>query len=110
MFHDVVCINFIIFEMNSQILLSHIFTGHSRTIIGTEQLRDGSITMLILDPSHCPAQMSQFKNTSSASSAMRLIRRSTAAMKARQYQIVAIIEPMTSESQYQVNHMICAVV
>ncbi|XP_015595713.1 zinc finger with UFM1-specific peptidase domain protein isoform X3 [Cephus cinctus] len=76
--------------------------GHSRTIMGVEQLRDGSITMLVLDPSHSPAQMSQFNSTSSAPGAMRLVRKSTAAMKARQYQVVAVTGTMDTEVQYQV--------
>ncbi|XP_017884749.1 zinc finger-containing ubiquitin peptidase 1-like isoform X2 [Ceratina calcarata] len=74
--------------------------GHSRTIIGVEQLRDGSITMLVLDPSHSPAQMAQFNSTSSALGAMRLVRKSIAAMKARQYQVVAITGIMETEMEY----------
>lgn len=74
--------------------------GHSRTIIGVEQLRDGSITMLVLDPSHSPAQMAQFNNTSSAFGAMRLVRKSIAAMKARQYQVVAVTGIMETDLEY----------
>lgn len=70
--------------------------------MGVEQLRDGSITMLVLDPSHSPAQMAHFNSTSSAPGAMRLVRKSTAAMKARQYQVVAVIGTMDTEAQYQV--------
>ncbi|XP_034951525.1 zinc finger-containing ubiquitin peptidase 1-like isoform X2 [Chelonus insularis] len=80
--------------------------GHSRTIMGVEQLRDGSITMLVLDPSHTPVQMGQFNSTSSAPGAMRLIRKSTAAMKARQYQIVAVIGIMETESRYQLSKVL----
>ncbi|KAL6262101.1 hypothetical protein P5V15_007202 [Pogonomyrmex californicus] len=75
--------------------------GHSRTIMGVEQLRDGSITMLVLDPSHSPVQMAHFNSTSSAPGAMRLVRKSTAAMKARQYQVVAVTGTMDTEAQYQ---------
>ncbi|XP_043507578.1 zinc finger-containing ubiquitin peptidase 1-like isoform X1 [Frieseomelitta varia] len=74
--------------------------GHSRTIIGIEQLRDGSITMLVLDPSHSPAQMAQFNSTSSALGAMRLVRKSIAAMKARQYQVVAVTGIMETDLEY----------
>ena len=70
--------------------------------MGVEQLRDGSIIMLLLDPSHSPAQMSKFNSQSNTASAMRLVRVSTAAMKAKQYQIVAVISLMETESQYQV--------
>jgi len=70
--------------------------------MGVEQLRDGAITMLVLDPSHSPAQMAHFNSTSSAPGAMRLVRKSTAAMKARQYQVVAVTSTMDTEAQYQV--------
>lgn len=76
--------------------------GHSRTIMGCEQLRDGSINLLVLDPSHSPYQMGQLSDTSTAPAAMRLIRKSEAAMKARQYQIVAVVGTIDSEAQYQV--------
>ncbi|XP_066601651.1 zinc finger-containing ubiquitin peptidase 1-like [Prorops nasuta] len=82
--------------------------GHSRTIMGVETLRDGSITMLVLDPSHTPAQMAQFSSTSSASSAMRLIRKSTAAMKARQYQVVAVTGTMDTELQFHQSKILCS--
>lgn len=72
--------------------------------MGVEQLRDGSITMLVLDPSHSPPQMAHFNSTSSAPGAMRLVRKSTAAMKARQYQVVAVTGTMDTEAQYQVGH------
>lgn len=71
--------------------------------MGVERLRDGSITMLVLDPSHSPSQMAQFNSTSSAPGAMRLVRKSTAAMKARQYQVVAVTGIMDTEEQYQVS-------
>lgn len=74
--------------------------------MGVEQLRDGSTTMLVLDPSHTPAQMGQFNSTSSAPSAMRLVRKSTAAMKARQYQVVAVTGIMDTEGRYQVSFKI----
>ncbi|KAG7210085.1 hypothetical protein KM043_011657 [Ampulex compressa] len=75
--------------------------GHSRTIMGVEQLRYDCIILIVLDPSHSPAQMAQFNSTSSALSAMRLVRKSIAAMKARQYQIVAVTGTMENEAEYQ---------
>lgn len=70
--------------------------------MGVEQMRDGSVTLLVLDPSHSPAQMAQFNNTSSATGAMRLVRKSMAAMKAKQYQVVSVMGVIDSELQYQV--------
>lgn len=80
--------------------------GHSRTIMGVEQLKDGSIIMLVLDPSHTPMQMNQFNSTNTAPGAMRLIRKSPAAMKARQYQIVAVVGTIDSETSYQLSKVL----
>lgn len=94
-------ITFDVYGMISNLKL--MFLGHSRTVMGCEQLRDGSLNLLVLDPSHSPYQMGQLSDTSTAPAAMRLIRKSEAAMKAKQYQIVAVIGTIDSESQYQVN-------
>lgn len=75
--------------------------GHSRTVMGVEQFRDGSISILVLDPSHSPYQMSQLADTSTAPATLRLIRKSEAAMKARQYQVVAVIGTIDTEMQFQ---------
>lgn len=69
--------------------------------MGIEAQKDGSLMLLVLDPSHSPQQMAQFGDTSSAAGALRLLRKSEAAMKAKQYQIVAIIGTIDSEEQYQ---------
>ncbi|KAJ9593749.1 hypothetical protein L9F63_014722, partial [Diploptera punctata] len=52
--------------------------GHSRTIVGVEQLKDGGLCLLVFDPSHSPP-----------------------AMKARQYQVVAVCGIMDTEYEYQ---------
>jgi hypothetical protein len=41
----------------SLIMDDNIVTGHSRTIIGYEKHKDGKATLLVLDPSHSPAQV-----------------------------------------------------
>lgn len=60
--------------------------------------------LLVLDPSHSPQQMAQLGDTNSASTTLRLLRKSEAAMKARQYQIVAVIGTIDSDHQYQVSY------
>ncbi|KAK6628059.1 hypothetical protein RUM44_010541 [Polyplax serrata] len=75
--------------------------GHSRTIVGIEEFKDGHLTLLVFDPSHSPEQMYQFKNTATGYSGMKLIRKTMSTMKARQYQLVAVIGIMESESEYQ---------
>ncbi|KAL1123488.1 hypothetical protein AAG570_002568 [Ranatra chinensis] len=80
--------------------------GHSRTIIGVEQLRDGGVMLLVLDPSHSTGQMAELRSTSTAPNAMRLLRKPLVAMKAKQYQIVAVSGIMDSEVEYQVSLII----
>ncbi|KAJ8923356.1 hypothetical protein NQ315_001914 [Exocentrus adspersus] len=86
-------------EFTAPLYLQH--QGHSRTIMGIEVHRDGSLVLLVLDPSHSPQQMAQFGDTNSLTAALRLLRKSEAAMKARQYQIVAVVGTIDSEQQYQ---------
>lgn len=73
--------------------------GHSRTIIGIEQRASG-LTLLVLDPSHGPRQVAAL---GSSRDSLRLIRRNMAAMRAPQYQIVAVRGLIENEEQYQVN-------
>ncbi|XP_066994665.2 zinc finger-containing ubiquitin peptidase 1 [Anabrus simplex] len=86
-------------EFKPPLYLQH--QGHSRTIVGVEQLKDGGLCLLVFDPSHSPHQMAQFRNTATSTSAMRLIRKTLAAMKARQYQVVAVCGIMDTEYEYQ---------
>lgn len=74
--------------------------------MGVEVHRDGSLVLLVLDPSHSPQQIAQLGDTNSASTTLRLLRKSEAAMKARQYQIVAVIGTIDSEHQYQVIYLL----
>lgn len=59
------------------------------------------MTLLVLDPSHGPRQVAAL---GSSHESLRLIRRSTAAMRAPQYQIVAVRGLIESEEQYQVKN------
>ncbi|XP_050304424.1 zinc finger-containing ubiquitin peptidase 1-like isoform X2 [Anthonomus grandis grandis] len=88
-------------EFTAPLYLQH--QGHSRTIMGIEVHRDGSLVLLVLDPSHSPQQMAQLGDTSATTAgAFRLLRKSEAAMKAKQYQIVGVIGTIDNEQQYQV--------
>lgn len=73
--------------------------GHSRTIIGIEQKSNG-LTLLVLDPSHGPRQVASL---GSSQDSLRLIRRGPNAMKAPQYQIVAVRGLIETEEEYQVS-------
>lgn len=62
--------------------------------------------MLVLDPSHGPSQISGLLNANSGSAqaaALRLLRRGPAAMRARQYQLVAVRGFIDTEELYEVS-------
>lgn len=61
--------------------------------------RSSGLTLLVLDPSHMPRQMG---GLGSSQDSLRLIRRGPNAMKAPQYQIVAVIGLIKTEEEYQV--------
>lgn len=48
--------------------------------------------------------MAQLGDTNSTTAALRLLRKSEAAMKARQYQIVAVVGTIDTDQSYQVNN------
>ncbi|XP_064628729.1 zinc finger-containing ubiquitin peptidase 1-like isoform X2 [Lineus longissimus] len=73
--------------------------GHSRTIIGCEDLKDGSVRLLIYDPIYTRKQMQLFKGTINTN-LMRTIRRTVNSMKAKQYQIVAVTGVL-SDHEYE---------
>ncbi|XP_054718999.1 zinc finger-containing ubiquitin peptidase 1-like [Uloborus diversus] len=93
-------------EFKPPVYLQH--HGHSRSIIGLEELRDGSLQLLVFDPSHSKSQMEQFSTTELNSNAMRLIRRPLLALKARQYQLVFISGLLDSEEEYQKMKILCS--
>ena len=76
------------------------FTGHSRTIVGVEELRNGSLNLLLFDPSSSKKHMLQFLHNISVN-LMKSIRRPLHSMRAKQYQIVAVVG-ILSESDYEV--------
>ncbi|CAH1799125.1 unnamed protein product [Owenia fusiformis] len=70
--------------------------GHSRTIVGIEEVRDNSLRMLIFDPSQAKKQMQQFHENINGN-VLRTIRRTVHGMKAKQYQIVAVVGVLSDE-------------
>lgn len=74
--------------------------GHSRTVVGVEVLPH-SLNLLVLDPSHAPRQMAPLCDTSGGANAMRIIRKGSGTMRARQYQLVSVTGVMQSEQEFQ---------
>ncbi|XP_053611212.1 zinc finger-containing ubiquitin peptidase 1-like [Plodia interpunctella] len=85
--------------------------GHSRTIIGYEKHKDGKATLLVLDPSHSPAQIRQVLsgNTAACVTALRLLRRGAPALRAKQYQLLAVTGIMTSDEEYEASKVLQSV-
>ncbi|EAT34090.1 AAEL013635-PA [Aedes aegypti] len=76
--------------------------GHSRTIVGIEQ-RTSGLSLLVLDPSHGPRQVAAL---GSSQDSLRLIRKNSAAMRAPQYQVVAVKGLIETEEQYQASKVL----
>ncbi|XP_063888788.1 zinc finger-containing ubiquitin peptidase 1-like isoform X2 [Scylla paramamosain] len=97
-------------EFKPPIYLQH--QGHSRTIIGVEQLggTEGGVRLLVLDPSHSPAQVSQLLHTQTAPSAIRLLRKPLSSMRAKQYQMVVVAGLMQTELEYKQSKVLQAAI
>ncbi len=81
------------------------FSGHSRTIIGVEQLKSGALRLLLFDPSCGTHQMAQFVNAPITGKLMRSLRRSPDSLRAKQYQIVAVRGVLT-EAEFEVYNLV----
>ena len=76
-------------------------SGHSRTIVGIEILKDKSVRLLIFDPSTSKKQINLFHSIVNAN-LMRTLRRSIQGLKSKQYQIVAVTG-VISDHEYDVS-------
>merc|ERR1711874_882564 len=79
--------------------------GHSRTVVGVERWGQGAIKLLVLDPSHAKTQMSGMV----AADGLKAVRKTLAAMRSRQYQVVAVTGVITSDRQLQQKKQIVSV-
>jgi len=78
-----------------------LFLGHSLTVVGVEKLSDGTILLLVLDPS---GHYDKLK-TEGGMSTMSLIRKSMHTFKSKQYQLVTVKGIMTSDSDFEVSYL-----
>jgi len=69
------------------------------TIVGVEKLSDGTILLLVLDPSGHYDKL----RTEGGMSTMTLIRKSMYTFKSKQYQLVTVKGIMTSDSEFEVS-------
>lgn len=77
----------------------YFYVGHSRTVVGVEKLSDGTILLLVLDPSSHYDKL----RTESGMTTMSHIRKSLNTFKAKQYQLVTVVGIMTSDAEFEVS-------
>ncbi|XP_077977028.1 zinc finger-containing ubiquitin peptidase 1-like [Glandiceps talaboti] len=74
--------------------------GHSRTIVGYEQMKDSSIRLLLFDPGQSTKTMRILLTSSITSQMMRSLRKPLAYVRSRQYQIVSV-DGLLTDTDYQ---------
>lgn len=84
---------------NSTKLVFYFPLGHSRTVVGIEEMREGGFRLLIFDPSTPRKQMQQYHGVVNGGN-LRTIRRTLYGLKAKQYQLVAVTGVLTDQ-QYE---------
>lgn len=69
-------------------LMASLIAGHSRTIVGYEQFRDGNIRLLIFDPSTSTNEIENFKRN--PNSKAHIFRRNLASFQKPVYQVLVV--------------------
>ncbi|XP_061430905.1 zinc finger-containing ubiquitin peptidase 1 isoform X1 [Lethenteron reissneri] len=85
--------------------------GHSRTVVGLEERRDGTLWLLIFDPAHSAQTTDQLLraatgNTAAAAAAtaaLRPFRRPVGALRHRQYQVLAAETTELTDAEREVS-------
>ncbi|XP_034170762.2 zinc finger-containing ubiquitin peptidase 1 isoform X1 [Pangasianodon hypophthalmus] len=78
--------------------------GHSRSIVGVEERRNGNICVLLFDPGCSPAEMRKLLSPNTSSAHFNRLRKFPAHLKHQQYQVV-VVEGVLSEEEKQVRVM-----
>lgn len=73
--------------------------GHSRSIVGLEQKKNGSLCLLLLDPSTSASDTRKLLSGDTVSPAVRHIRKFPGSLKHKQYQVVAVQGVLTAEEK-----------
>ncbi|XP_040900991.1 zinc finger-containing ubiquitin peptidase 1 isoform X2 [Toxotes jaculatrix] len=64
--------------------------GHSRSIVGLEQKKNGSLCLLVLDPGSSAADTRKLLSRDTIATAVRHVRKFPGSLKHKQYQVVAV--------------------
>ena len=76
--------------MDNYLPVVSLSSGHSRTIVGIEDLRNGNTNLLLFDPGVPKARMEQFHGKINYN-LLQTVRKTFNAFRAKQYQIVAVV-------------------
>ncbi|XP_059086818.1 zinc finger-containing ubiquitin peptidase 1-like [Tigriopus californicus] len=82
--------------------------GHSRTIVGVEILKNNALRLLVLDPSNTRMADLFRRKDNNAIQVLKSIRKHPAAIKSKQYQIVAVTGILASEDEVQARKVIAS--
>lgn len=77
-------------------------TGHSRSIVGLEQKKNGSLCLLLLDPGSSVSETRKLLSGETVSAAVRRIRKFPGSLKHKQYQVV-VVQGILSAADKQVS-------
>ncbi|KAF1387517.1 hypothetical protein PFLUV_G00079780 [Perca fluviatilis] len=73
--------------------------GHSRSIVGLEQKKNGSLCLLLLDPGTSASDTRKLLSRDSVSHAVRHVRKFPGSLKHKQYQVVAVQGTLSAEEK-----------
>ncbi|XP_078109773.1 zinc finger-containing ubiquitin peptidase 1 isoform X2 [Sander vitreus] len=73
--------------------------GHSRSIVGLEQKKNGSLCLLLLDPGTSASDTRKLLSRDSISHALRHVRKFPGSLKHKQYQVVAVQGTLSAEEK-----------
>lgn len=88
-------------------LLLYVCTGHSRTIVGVEERKNGSVCVVLFDPGCSPATMRKLLSPNTSTAVFNRLRKLPIHLKHQQYQMV-VVEGVLSKEEKEVK-IICSV-
>ncbi|KAE8288317.1 hypothetical protein D5F01_LYC12182 [Larimichthys crocea] len=73
--------------------------GHSRSIVGLEQKKNGSLCLLLLDPGSSVSNTRKLLSKDTVSTAIRQVRKFPGSLKHKQYQVVVVRGVLSAEER-----------
>ncbi|XP_071324983.1 zinc finger-containing ubiquitin peptidase 1 isoform X2 [Trachinotus anak] len=73
--------------------------GHSRSVVGLEQKKNGTLCLLVLDPGSPASDTRKLLSRDTVSPAVRHLRKFPSSLKHKQYQVVAVQGVLTAEEK-----------